>query len=53
MFKEHAGLFIDGHVEGEFLQEVATRGRIEATHVLDLLDAADWAASLLRRAARA
>jgi hypothetical protein len=30
VFKEPAGLFSDGHVEGECLQEAATRARIEA-----------------------
>jgi hypothetical protein len=51
VFKEPAGLFSEGHVEGECLQEAAIGGRIEATHVL-LLGVADWAASLPGRAAR-
>jgi nicotinamide/nicotinate riboside kinase len=50
--QEHAWLFINGDVQGDLLQDVAARERIEATPVLDwsLQETAVWAVGLLGRA---
>jgi hypothetical protein len=49
---EHAWLFVNGDVEGEPLQEVLARERIQATHRLDwsLQETAEWAVKLVRPA---
>jgi nicotinamide/nicotinate riboside kinase len=52
--QEHAWLFVNGDVEGEPLQQVVARERIEATPVLDwsLQETAEWAVGILGRAIR-
>jgi nicotinamide/nicotinate riboside kinase len=46
--QEHAWLFVNGDVEGSFLQEVAARERIEATPLMHwaLQDTTEWAVAL-------
>jgi nicotinamide/nicotinate riboside kinase len=47
--QEHAWLFVNGDVEGEFRGEVAAREKIEATPMLDwsMRESADWAVRFL------
>ena len=47
--QEHAWLFVNGDVEGEFLQEVATKERIDATPMLDwsMQQTSQWAVELV------